>query len=120
MIQNDIYTFILEKLAKGYNIEYIKNSKEFNNIVENNITISKAQSIETLLRYNGKLPKLTPYDIIGTFWLKTFDYPSNGDSIYINNKYIGKARNIGILTFHIVKEEQEENEINRIINKNLL
>lgn len=37
----------------------------------------------------------------GNFWISAYNYPREGDPIYKNQKKIGTAKNVGLLTFSI-------------------
>lgn len=116
---NIILSYVLDKLSNGYSIEQIKSSDDFNTLCENNpINIGDAQRLENNLRTRGKLPRLAPYCVNGCYWLQAYNNPKNGDNIIFNNRYIGRARNVGLFTFHIVNEERDDSLIDEVIEKN--
>ena len=72
-------------------IRQIKDLPEFQTFRrENLITISDAWKVDEQL-----------FGTSGGFWMSAYDYPSEGDVVYMKGKYMGRAVNVGLLTFNI-------------------
>jgi hypothetical protein len=73
------------------NISQIKDLPEFQTFRRNNlITISDAWKVDEQL-----------FGTSGGYWMSAYDYPSEGDDVYMRGNYMGRAVNVGLLTFNI-------------------
>jgi len=84
--------FIEDLLNKSLTIEDISSSTEFQGFRENNL-ICFGDAVVIDEKYTSTC---------GDRWRSAFNYPIEDESVYKNNEFVGKAVNVGLLTFSIM------------------
>lgn len=87
------YEKIIEDLLnRGLTIEDISSSTEFQEFRENNL-ICFGDAVVIDEKYTSTS---------GDRWMSAYNYPVKDETIYKNNEFVGKAVNVGLLTFSIM------------------
>ena len=91
--------------------DYVSTYLEFaNDLMNNGINlhdISQQESFHAFRKNNlinfGNAAKVDQelFGYSGGYWTSAFGYPREGDDVYRDSIYLGKAINVGLLTFDI-------------------